>query len=49
MKSHVLLWSIGRILEEDQDRAELLYGYTVTRTIEKAGLYIVFTNLQLFI
>ena len=32
-------WSIGKILAEDQDRAELLYGYTITRTSEKAGSY----------
>ena len=37
MKYHVLSWSIGKILAEDQDRAELLYGYTITRTSEKAG------------
>ena len=29
--------SIGKILAEDQNRAELFYGYTVTRTSEKAG------------
>ena len=37
MKYHLLSWSIGKILEEDQDRAELLYRYTITRTSEKAG------------
>ena len=36
-KYHVLSWSIGKILEEDQDRAELLCRYTITRTSEKAG------------
>ena len=38
MKYHVLSWSFGKILPEDQDRAELLYGYTITRTSKKAGL-----------
>ena len=38
MKYHVLLWSFGKILPEDQDRAERLYGYTITRTSKKAGL-----------
>ena len=38
MKYHVLSWSLGKILPEDQDRAELLYGYTITRTSKKAGL-----------
>ena len=38
MKYHVLLWSFGKILPEDQDRAELLYGYIITRTSKKAGL-----------
>ena len=37
MKYHVLSWSVGKILAEDQDRNELLYGYTITRTSEKAG------------
>ena len=37
MKNYVLSWSIGKILAEDQGRAELLYGYTITRTSEKAG------------
>ena len=34
MKYHVLSWSFGKILPEDQDRAELLYRY-VTRTSKK--------------
>ena len=38
MKYHVLSWSFGEILPEDQDRAELLYRYTITRTSKKAGL-----------
>ena len=38
-KYHVLSRAFGKILSEDQDRAELLYGYTVTRTSKKAGLY----------
>ena len=38
MKYHVFLWSFGKILPKDQDRAELLYGYTVTRTCKKASL-----------
>ena len=37
MQYHVLLWSFGKILPEDQHRAELLYGYTITRTSKKAG------------
>ena len=37
MKYHVLPWPFGKILAEDQDRAELLYGYTITRTSKKAG------------
>ena len=37
MKYHVLSWSFGKILAEDQDQAELLYGYTITRTSKKAG------------
>ena len=32
-----LSWSIGKIMVQEQDRAELLYGYTITRTSEKAG------------
>ena len=32
------LMVFGKILPEDQDRAELLYGYTITRTSKKAGL-----------
>ena len=35
MKYHVLLWSFRKILPEDQDRDELLYGYTITRTSKK--------------
>ena len=35
MKYHVLSLSFGKILPEDQDRAELLYGYTITRTSKK--------------
>ena len=31
-------WSFGKILPQDQDRAELLYGYTINRTSKKAGL-----------
>ena len=38
MKYHVLSWSFWKILPEDQGRAELLYGYTITRTSKKAGL-----------
>ena len=37
MKYHVLSWSFGKILPEDQDRAELLYRYTITRTSKIAG------------
>ena len=37
MKYHVLSLSIGKILAEDQDPAELRCGYTVTKTSEKAG------------
>ena len=32
MKYHVLSWSFGKILPEDQERTELLYGYAITRT-----------------
>ena len=35
MKYHVLLWSFRKILPEDQDQDELLYGYTITRTSKK--------------
>ena len=35
MKYHVLSWSFEKILPEDQDRAKLLYGYTITRTSKK--------------
>ena len=35
---YVLSWSAGKILVEDQDRAELLYRYTITRTSEKLKL-----------
>ena len=35
MKYHVLLWSFRKILPEDQDRDELLYRYTITRTSKK--------------
>ena len=38
MKYHVLLWSFGKILPEDQDRDEFLYGYTIIRISEKADL-----------
>ena len=38
MKYHVLLWSFGKILPEDQDRDEFLYGYTIIRTSKKADL-----------
>ena len=38
LKYHVLSWFFGKLLPEDQDRAELLYGYTITRTSKKAGL-----------
>ena len=38
MKYLILLWSFGKILPEDQDRDELLYGYTITRTSKKADL-----------
>ena len=38
MKYHVLLWSFGNILPEDQDWDELLYRYTITRTSKKADL-----------
>ena len=37
MKYHVVLWSFRKSLPEDQDRVELLYGYTITRTSKKAG------------
>ena len=38
MKYHVLLWSFGKILPEDQDRDEFLYGYDIIRASKKADL-----------
>ena len=34
MKYHFLSWFTGRILEKDQDQAELLYVYSFTRISE---------------
>ena len=51
MKYHVLSWPVGKILAEDQDQAELLYGYSLTRINENnsKNWFIVFANLYLFI
>ena len=51
MKYYVLSWYVGKILAEDQDQAELLYVYSLTKTSENSSKswFIVFTNLYLFI
>ena len=49
MKYHVLSWSPGKVLAEDRDQAELLYGYSLTKTSENnSKLVHSVTNLHLF-
>ena len=51
MKYHVRSGHVGKILTEDQDQAELLEGYSLTRAseINSKSWFIVFTSLHLFI
>ena len=48
IKYHVLSGYIGKVLAEDQDRTELLKGYSLTRASENnlKSWFIVFTNLH---
>ena len=50
LKYHVLSGHVSKVLDEDQDQAELLDGYSLTRASENnSESWFIVSNLHLFI